>query len=176
MCVKAVYIRPFVVNSVHDEYKTQEMCDKAAFEDLFMLHDCLDRYETQEKSDKAVDGYLPVLKLVFDLFVTSKMVKNVIMFYSQMTDDNVTFSSDEMGILSVDLNNINLGDVNFYEDDPETIIHVTLMAWHNRPKKREAFKKDISKEKDIMPVARCLRRWWHWCMSKDEEKTFTYKN
>ena len=34
-----------------------------------------------------------------------------------------------MGILSVDLNNINLDDVNFDEDDPETITHVRLMAW-----------------------------------------------
>ena len=33
-----------------------------------------------------------------------------------------------MGILSLDLNNINLGDVNFDEDDPKTIIHVRLMA------------------------------------------------
>ena len=33
-----------------------------------------------------------------------------------------------MGILSVDLNNFNLRDVNFNEDDPETLIHVRLMA------------------------------------------------
>ena len=42
--------------------------------------------------------------------------------------NNVTFSSVEMGILSVDLNNVNLNDVNFDEDDPETIIHVRFMA------------------------------------------------
>ena len=35
---------------------------------------------------------------------------------------NVTFSSDEVSILSVDHNNINLNDANFYEDDPKTII------------------------------------------------------
>lgn len=34
---------------------------------------------------------------------------------------NVTFSSDKMGIFSVDLNNINLDRVNFYEDDPEPL-------------------------------------------------------
>ena len=33
-----------------------------------------------------------------------------------------------MGILSVVLNNINLDDVNFDEDDPETVIHVRLRA------------------------------------------------
>ena len=31
---------------------------------------------------------------------------------------NVTFSCVKMGILSVDLNNINLDDINFDEDDP----------------------------------------------------------
>ena len=39
-----------------------------------------------------------------------------------------------MGILSVNLNKINLGDVNFDEDDPETIIHVRLTARCNRLK------------------------------------------
>ena len=37
--------------------------------------------------------------------------------------DKVTFSSDNMCILSVDLNKINLD-----ENDPETIIHVKIMA------------------------------------------------
>ena len=41
---------------------------------------------------------------------------------------NATFSSDEMGILSEDLNNINLDDANLYEDDPKNIIHDTLLA------------------------------------------------
>ena len=45
-----------------------------------------------------------------------------------------------MGTLSVDLNNINLDDVNFDEDNPETIIHVRLIAWSNRFKQRKAFK------------------------------------
>ena len=44
------------------------------------------------------------------------------------------FLVNEIGILSVDLNNNNLDDNNFYEDDPETIIHVRLMAWYNRHK------------------------------------------
>ena len=33
-----------------------------------------------------------------------------------------------MGILNIDLNNINL-DNNFDEDDPDTIIHIRLLAW-----------------------------------------------
>ena len=51
-----------------------------------------------------------------------------------------------MVILSVDLNNINLGGVNFYKDDPKTIIHVRHMTWRNRLKQHKAFKKDISKD------------------------------
>ena len=46
-----------------------------------------------------------------------------------------------MGILSVDVNNINLDDVNFDWDDTETIIHVRLMAWHKKLKQYKAFKK-----------------------------------
>ena len=33
-----------------------------------------------------------------------------------------------MGILGVDIDNINLYDINFDEDDPETINHVRLMV------------------------------------------------
>ena len=50
-----------------------------------------------------------------------------------------------MGILSADLDNIDLDDVNFDEDDPETIIHVRLLAWCNIYKQRKSSKKDISK-------------------------------
>ena len=56
-----------------------------------------------------------------------------------------------MGFLRLDLNNINLCDANFYEDDPKTIIHVTLQAWHNKLIKRKAFENDFSKE--LMLVA-----------------------
>ena len=37
-----------------------------------------------------------------------------------------------MSILSVDLNNINLDDINYDEDDPEAIIHVRLLVWHSK--------------------------------------------
>ena len=100
--------------------------------------------------DKTVDAFLPTLKFVRDWFVTTKMIKNLdhglfsndsIIFVNE-DSNNITLLSDEMGFLSVDLNNINLDDANFDEDDPETIIHVRLMVWCN-----------ISKE--LMPVA------WH---------------
>ena len=37
-----------------------------------------------------------------------------------------------MGTLSVDLDKINLDNGNFDEDDPETLLHVRLVTWHNR--------------------------------------------
>ena len=46
-----------------------------------------------------------------------------------------------MGILHVDLDNINLNDNNFYEDDPEIIIYVKLLAWDYIFKKHKVLKK-----------------------------------
>ena len=80
---------------------------------------------------------------------------------------NVRFSSDEMGILSIDLNKINFNDANFDEDDPETLIHVRPVVWHYRFNQRKACKKD---SKEVMPVPWHLSKWWDWCMSEDEKK------
>ena len=54
--------------------------------------------------------------------------------------NNVTFFSDERGIFSIDLNNINFDVANFSVDDRKTIIF-RLFAWHNRLKQCKAFKK-----------------------------------
>ena len=43
-----------------------------------------------------------------------------------------------MGILKVNLININPDDTNYEEDDPDTIIHVRLLAWHSQFEKRKA--------------------------------------
>ena len=51
-----------------------------------------------------------------------------------------------MGLNMLNLDNGNLEDDNFDEDDPESTIHVRVMAWHNRFKQRKAFSKDINKE------------------------------
>ena len=64
-----------------------------------------------------------------------------------------------MGFLCVDLNNINLDNVNFYEDCPETIIHVRLLAWCNIFQLCKTFQKELSKECSM-----------DWSMSKDEKK------
>ena len=86
--------------------------------------------------DKAVHDFLLVLKFVSDWFVTSKMIKMLqtalfaddhILLFDQ-DSGTVRFSSDEMGSLSIVLNNITLDEVNFDGDDPETIIHIRLMV------------------------------------------------
>ena len=46
-----------------------------------------------------------------------------------------------MGILNMDINNVNL-DSNFDEDDPDTIILIRILAWHIKLKKRKALKKN----------------------------------
>ena len=45
-----------------------------------------------------------------------------------------------MGVLNIDLNNINL-DSNFDEDDPDTIILIRLLAGYIKLEKRKALKK-----------------------------------
>ena len=51
-----------------------------------------------------------------------------------------------MDILSIDLNNFNLDDVNYDADDPENIIHIRLFAWHIKCEKRKALKKGLNEE------------------------------
>ena len=63
------------------------------------------------------------MKLIPDWFVASKMIKKLYttlyadenVFYFNEDSDNIVFSCNEMGILHIDLNNINL-DNNFDED------------------------------------------------------------
>ena len=97
--------------------------------------------------DKAVDDCLGALKFFPDWFVTSKKMQLIIysilmktLVIPQNAVDNIlhfnedpcnpTFSCNEMGILNIDLNNINLDDTNYDEGDPEIIIHIRLPAYH----------------------------------------------
>ena len=73
-----------------------------------------------------------------------------------------------MGILTIDLNNINLGDTNYDEDDPDSIILIILLAWRIKVEKRKALKKKLNEE--LMPVAWHPKRWWNFCVLEDEEK------
>ena len=62
-----------------------------------------------------------------------------LLFFDEDSGD-VTFCCNEMGILRVNLNNINR-DNNFDEDDPDTIIIIRLLAWYSKFKKHKALKK-----------------------------------
>ena len=94
--------------------------------------------------DEVVADSPAPLELIPSWFITSKMINNL--YTAQYADDgllffdegsgDVTFCCNEMGILSVNLNNIN-----FDEDDTDTLILIRLLAWHSIFKKCKAFKK-----------------------------------
>ena len=58
--------------------------------------------------------------------------------YFNENSGNVEFSCNEMGILNIDLNNINLDDTNYDKNGPDTIIFIRLLAWHIKFKKCKA--------------------------------------
>ena len=103
-----------------------------------------------------------LLKFVPDWFVTNKMIKKLFtalyadenILYFNEDSGNVTFICNGMGILSIDLNNINLYD----KDDPDTIIHVRFLAWHIEFRKRKNLEKELSEK--LMSVAWHSKRWY----------------
>ena len=85
------------------------------------------------------------------------------LLYFNEDPSNAVFNCNGMGILIIDLNNINLDDTNYEENDPDTIncSHQTL-AWHIKFEKCKALKEKISEE--LMTI------WWDSCVSNDEKK------
>ena len=88
------------------------------------------------------------MKLIPDWFVTSKMIKKLftalyedknILYFNEDFGDAV-FNYNEMGIVNIDLNNINLDD-NFDEEDPKNIILIRLLSWHINSEKPKELKK-----------------------------------
>ena len=59
--------------------------------------------------------------------LTALYADDNILYFNEDSDD-VIFSCNEMGILSIDLNGINLDDTYYSEDDRETIIHIRILA------------------------------------------------
>ena len=55
--------------------------------------------------------------------------------------DIIIFFGEEVGLNTIDFDDINLDDVNCDGDDPETIIHVRLTAWCSSYKQHKACKK-----------------------------------
>ena len=58
-------------------------------------------------------------------------------------------------------------DDKLLKDDPNTIIHIILLAWRNKIENHKALK-NISKE--LMSVAWHLKTWWDWCFSENGKK------
>ena len=165
----------FVFDSIHDRYKAQKMCDSAVSKNPFFIVYCPDKCKTQRLCDKAVNGSLAALKLVPEWFVTNKTIKKCFtglyadenVLYFNQDFGNVVFSCNEIGVLNIDLNDINL-DTNFGEDDLDTIIHIRLLARHIKFEKRKALKKQRSEE--LMPIASHPKRLQNFCMSEDDKK------
>ena len=63
-----------------------------------------------------------------------------------MDSGDAVFSCNKMGIRSVNLNYINFYDTNYDEDDPESIIHIRLLAWRIRFEEHRALKKEFNEE------------------------------
>ena len=84
--------------------------------------------------DEGINDSLAALKLIPDWFVTSKMIekrfttlytyKNILCFNKD--SGNAVFNYNEMGIVNIDLHNMNL-DTNFDEKDSNTIILIRLL-------------------------------------------------
>ena len=73
--------------------------------------------------------------MIKNLFTALYAEENILYFNED--PDNVIFNCNGMGILNMDLNNINLEDTNYEEDDPDTIILIRLLAWHIEFEKRK---------------------------------------
>ena len=72
-----------------------------------------------------------------------------------------------MGILNIDLNNINL-DNSFDEDDLGTIILIRILACYIKFEKRKELIKILSEE--LKSVAWHPNRWWNFSVPEDEKK------
>ena len=91
MCDNAVNGWFFVFNSIPNWYKTLEMRNRALFEDPFLIVYCLNKYIIQRLCDKAADDSLEALKVIPNLFVTSKT------FYCFASRWNMPFFNEDSG-------------------------------------------------------------------------------
>ena len=81
--------------------------------------------------DKVVDFFQLLL-----IFLPDKMYQNLDntvfcnddIIFNVMDSDIVTYFSSDMGLNTINLNNVNLHVDNFDDYDPETINHVRLMT------------------------------------------------
>ena len=60
------------------------MCGRTISDDSFQLIYIPDQYKTQQMCDKAADDFLPTLNFVPDWFVTSRMIKKLLLLSMQI--------------------------------------------------------------------------------------------
>ena len=87
-------------------------------------------------------------------FATFYADENILCFNEGSGD--AVFDCSRMGILNIDIHNINLDD-KFNEDDPRTIILIRLLALHIKFRKRKELEIEFSEE--LIPVAWHPDRW-----------------
>ena len=118
-------------------------CVTIISENLSSIRYVPDEYKTQQIVDKAADDCLTSLKFLRDWFVTSIMIKNFLLICTVMKIYSTLMKILPMSyflvmkcvLIIIDLNDINLDDTSYKEDDPDTIILIRLLAWHNEFKK-----------------------------------------
>ena len=129
-CNKAVDRCFIVFDFIPNRYKTNEMCDRVVSKNSFKLMYCVNRFCNEAVS-------LPALNFILDWVFTSKYIKKLpsalyvddeILYFKETSGDAI-FTCIEMGIPSVDLNNIALNNTNYDEDGASQIIfHVRRLA------------------------------------------------
>ena len=91
------------------------------------------RYKTQNICDEPVHNCLAALKFIPDWFVARKMLEKLdnvlnanddILFYNE-DFDKVTFIRDQRHILAADLDEINLGNDNSFDEDDSTLLFIS---------------------------------------------------
>ena len=105
------------------------MRDEVVSEDPFELKDCRDRYKTQQMCNKAGDDLLLLKAKWWKKIITALYADNNIICFNE-DHGNAVFSCNEMGIITIDLNNINLDDTDNNDDDFKNTIQMRLLAWH----------------------------------------------
>ena len=116
-------------------YKIQEILQEVVSKESFVSKYCLCECKSQEMRKEQIDACLPLSKFVPEWFFSNKTLKDIdnAVFVNDdifviADTDTVTFFTEYMGLFNIDLND----DDNFDNGNPETIIHVRLMAWRKR--------------------------------------------
>ena len=80
-----------------------------------------------------------VINKMIKILHTALYADDSILYFNK-DSGNAIFSFNVIGIVSTDLNNINLHDTNYDADQPENIVHIRLLAWHIEFEKQRVLK------------------------------------